>query len=444
MNSIERRLQLALATALVILFALLWLLGDRAIHALTEDYIVSRLEHDAENILAALVLDQGHPRVRRNRVSEIYHQPFSGHYYQLLLSDGSEIRSRSLWDQRLQHGALQPGEQRRSIGPGPNGQTLLLLEQGFSKQRQILTLTMAEEMTPLEIHRQRFERHFALFALVSLLGLLAVQGIIVRRMLRRLLPIQQQIKELAEGRRSQLTGEVPREIVPLVDELNHLALLMGQRLQRSRNALGNLAHALKGPLNILTQYLEQPADGEQTQQQAYDQALRIRQLMERELKRARLAGEGVPGQLFSAERELPDLVDVLRQIHRLRSLEIEVEIAGDIPPFADREDMLELIGNLLDNACKWASKTVRCRIAEGEQITIRIENDGTGLSEEALARLTQRGVRLDEETEGHGLGLAIVKEIVRLYRGRIEFTTSQQLGGLQVEVRLPRRTDRQR
>jgi signal transduction histidine kinase len=444
MNSIERRLQLALAAALVILFAALWFLGNHAIHALTEDFTLSRLEHDAESILSALTLDQGPPRVRRNRVSEIYSQPFSGHYYQLQLDGGLEIPSRSLWDQRLQTASLQPGERRRSVVSGPNGQTLLLLEQGFSKQRRSLTLAVAEDLTPMEIHRQRFERYFALFALVSLLGMLAVQGIIVRRMLHRLLPIQQQIKELAEGGRSQLTAEVPQEIQPLVDELNHLALLMGQRLERSRNALGNLAHALKGPLNILARYLDRrDAEDETLRLQACDQAQRIRQLMERELKRARLAGEGVPGQRFAPERELPDLIRVLRQIHRDKPLEFLVEGADGIPPFADREDMLELIGNLLDNACKWAAGLVRCRIDERECIRIRIENDGAGLSDEALARLTRRGVRLDETTEGHGLGLAIVKEIVRLYQGRIGFTTSAQLGGLQVEVSLPRHGNRQ-
>ena len=439
MNSLERRLQLGLGLALVILFGLLWLLGNHSIRGLTEEFVVSRLGHDAESILAALILDQGRPRVRRHRISEFYSQPFSGHYYAIRLDDNLEITSRSLWDQGLSLSAVDPGDSRRSMVPGPDGQQLLLLEKGYRKQGREITLGVAEDLTPLQAQRDAFRRYFGLFALVGLLVLLAIQGAIVRRAVRRLEPVREEIGELAQGARVSLSEDVPREILPLVTELNHLLTLMTQRLERSRNALGNLAHALKGPLNILNQYLDQPqGEREGERQQARDQAERIRQLMERELKRARLAGTGVSGQRFDPCLELPDLIAVLLQVHRDKSLDIKLQIADDTASFADREDMLELLGNLLDNACKWAESRVICSLEEGEQIRIRVENDGSELSAGELERLVERGTRLDETVEGHGLGLAIAKDIVKLYGGGIEFDRSPSLGGLRVKVVLPR------
>ncbi len=439
MNSLKRRLQLGLGLALVILFGLLWLLGNHAIRGLTEEFIVSRLEHDAESVLSALLLDPVRPRVRRHRISEFYSRPFSGHYYVVRMDDGLEFTSRSLWDQGLSPSQVSPGESRRSIVPGPAGQQLLVLEQGFLKQGREITLAVAEDLTPLQAQRDTFRLYFGLFALGGLLILLTMQGIIVRRTVRRLGPVREEIQELAQGTRDSLSEDVPKEIKPLVSELNHLLTLMTRRLERSRNALGNLTHALKGPLSILTQYLDQSREGrEGDRQQARAQAERIRQLMERELRRARLAGTGVSGQRFDPQLEMPDLIDVLRKVHREKSLDIQLKVADDMIAFADREDMLELLGNLLDNACKWARRSVRCVLETGDETWIAVENDGPKLSAGELERLVKRGARLDETVEGHGLGLAITKDIVKLYGGSIGFDRSPSLGGLRVIVKLPR------
>jgi len=438
MNSLERRLQLGLGLALVILFGLLWLVGNHAIRGLTEEFVVSRLEHDAENVLSALTLDPVRPRVRRHRISEFYSQPFSGHYYIVRTDDGLEFTSRSLWDQGLSLSPVSPGQSRRSIVPGPSGQQLLVLEQGFLKQGRLISLAVAEDLTPLQAQREAFRLYFGLFALGGLLILLVMQGIIVRRTVRRLEPVRQEIQELAQGARDSLSEDVPKEIKPLVSELNHLLTLMTQRLERSRNALGNLTHALKGPLSILTQHLDQSREERKGErQQARAQAERIRQLMERELRRARLAGTGVSGQRFDPHLDMPDLIDVLRKVHREKSLDIQLKVADDMVAFADREDMLELFGNLLDNACKWARGRVRCAMEAGEETRIAVENDGPALSSRELEQLVKRGTRLDETVEGHGLGLAIVKDIVKLYGGSISFDRSPSLGGLRVIIRLP-------
>ena len=241
---------------------------------------------------------------------------------------------------------------------------------------------------------------------------------------------------LEQGEINTLSQDVPDEILPLVQAFNRLLELLAQRLGRSRNSLGNLAHALKGPLNLLMQYLDSKEldNHPELKHQMQTQQKRIQKLMERELKRARLAGSGSPGHRFNAQRELPNLIEVLKQVHHKHPLDLQWQVMAETPPFGDREDMLELLGNVLDNACKWANSEVHCHISGIDTITITTEDDGPGCSEQEMKQLTQRGVRLDETTEGHGLGLAIAKDIIKLYDGEMYFARSKELGGLSITI----------
>ncbi len=440
MNSLERRLQLGLVLSLLLLMGLFWLVGNQSLRQLTENFIASRLEHDAESLLSIITSDP--ERLLRQQADQIFNQPFSGHYYLVLFGDGRKITSRSLWDHSLDIPPLLPGEIRRLHRTGPSGQQLLVLVQGFRKQGVEFTLAVTEDLTPIEAERARFTRNFALLALLSIALLIAVQRMVVRRSFRRLEPVRRDMRRLERGELERLSEDVPTEILPLVQEFNHLQQLLTQRLQRSRNALGNLAHALKGPLNLLQQFLERQENTPHCPQleQARTQVTRIHQLMERELKRARMAGKGLPTHRFDPATSLPELIQTLNKIHHARRLDIQYHLAGDISPFGDHEDMLELLGNLLDNACKWADSKVVCAIskdADGRQFNITVEDDGPGLPAEGMAILAKRGIQLDETKEGHGLGLAISKDIVKLYGGKIGFSQSQASGGLKITIQLP-------
>ncbi len=439
MNSLERRLQVGLSLSLAVLIIVLWAVGNHSIKGLTEDFVVSRLEHDAESLLAALVIESGQTRVRWRRIDQIYTQPLSGHYYVVRLENGNELTSRSLWDQSMPVAQLKAGESRRLHIAGPAGQQLLVWIKGFQKQGHGMTIAVAEDLSSVQAQRDHFMRTFSLLALAGLVLLLAIQRLVVRRSFRRLEPLREDIRQLELGRTDRLSDDVPTEILPLVQEFNHLLSLLAQRLERSRNALGNLTHALKGPLNLLMQYFdsEEELNSANGNSQARSQVERIRQLMERELKRARLAGTGIQSQHFDPQIELPDLIGVLQQVHQDRQLSIEYTVTGNLPAFGDREDMLELLGNLLDNACKWASSRVLCRISGVEVIQISVADDGQGLSDADLEKLTRRGIRLDETVEGHGLGLSIAKDIIKLYGGGIDFRRSASLGGLEVNISLP-------
>ncbi|MES9881316.1 MAG: ATP-binding protein [Sedimenticola sp.] len=188
-------------------------------------------------------------------------------------------------------------------------------------------------------------------------------------------------------------------------------------------------------LNLLMRQLEREELASYPRvRQAMDlQIERIRKLMERELTRARLAGSGIAAERFSAQQEVPALVGALRQIYTERKLNIEYQLPDEERLPQDREDMLELLGNLLDNACKWAQKRVRLRLEFNEKLTLlTVEDDGQGVSDDEFKQLGERGVRVDESVEGHGLGRAIARDVVNRYGGTLEFGRSTDLGGLLV------------
>lgn len=436
LNSIEHRLHIGLTISLVILMVLLWFFGASSIEKLTEDFIASRLDHDSEAILGAIVIDQD-LKVQSAYINQVYHRPFSGHYYLIRQENGMEITSRSLWDYKLHVSWVKPGQSERFYLQGPENQQLMVWVRGYTKQGQDLIVAVAEDLLPITKQREIFFRDIALLGLSGLVLMLVVQGVVVGHAFRRLEPLREDVNSLSSAHDKLLNEDVPVEMSPLVKEVNHLLQLLSRRNQRSRNALGNLAHALKGPLNLLTRYFDKQTEGEQQDSehlQAATQLARIRLLIDRELKRARITGGGTISQQFDPQVDLNDLLGALRQIYQDRKLKLAMHIDPSCRSFGDREDMLELMGNLLDNACKWAKHQVVCHVSGVEQIEIVVEDDGLGLEEGEIMHMTQRGSRLDENIEGHGLGLAIVHDVVELYNGQIEFDHSAEFGGLRVTV----------
>ncbi|MTW20522.1 sensor histidine kinase [Allochromatium palmeri] len=441
MTSLEGRLHLGLALSLALLIGGAWWLGHMALHHTANAFVLSRLEHDAEAVVGALRFDaRGHLRLESPRLTSVYEQPYSGHYFVIASAAGEHLRSRSLWDTDLEIQTLYPGETRHWTLSGPAGQPLVAWAEGYRFGEYDLVVVFAEDITLLTAELRHFEHLFAVIAVLGLMLILLIQRLIVRRAFASLRPIDQDIEQLERGRIVTLSEDVPREMQPLVRKLNRLLVLLGQRLERSRTAAGNLSHAIKGPLVLLRQYLNDPKLDltPETRAGLLDQVERLRQIAERQLKRARLAGAGGVGESFEPAAELPVLKRLLERIHAERALQIELDYMIDAPLALDREDMLELLGNLLDNACKWARERVRaCLFIEAGTLVLRVEDDGPGCSEEAIVDITERGVRLDEQVGGHGLGLAIVKEIVASYQGILGFERAGELGGLGVDVRLP-------
>ena len=448
MNSLERSLQVGLVASLVgLMLVFLWA-GSLTARLLSESFVHTRLGDEADVLVAALEdppIALARPRLAVGaRLDPDYDRPLSGSYYVVRFEGGDELRSRSAWDQRLPVPELAPGQQLKRRVPGVNGEPLLLWLGGFSRGGQAFTVVLAEDVGAIEARLDVFRWYFAAITLVLLVALLVVQHLIVRRSVDKLDAIRGELERLEHGQATTLSEDVPREIVPLVREFNRLLLRFDQRTRQSRNAVGNLAHSLKGPLNLLLRAAA-PDAPERTQADGRaiaQNAERIRHLIESELRRARLAGRSAAGQRFDLQAELPPLTGLLGQIYSDKRVDVRWNVGADVEFLHDRQDMLELIGNLLDNAVKWADSVVMLTLrASGappaDGVLLDVEDDGPGCSPEELARLTERGVRLDESIAGHGLGLSIVKDIVDTYGGRLELGRSARLGGLRATVRLP-------
>lgn len=436
MRSLQARLLVGQCLAVALLMALLFLIGGYSLRHMIELFVAERLEHDMDNLLTLLNFDaQGQPILDPTRLNSVFRQPYSGHYFKIQVA-GHELRSRSLWDADLILPPTTNATATRTFTSGPQEQQLLLVARSFSLQGRAVTIAVTEDFTPLEAGLRQLLLGLALLALLLLALLLLVQAVIVRQGLKPLDSIRRNILRLAQGDIDRLDPQVPSELQPLVAEINRLIQVLSQRLHRSRHALGNLAHALKSPLTVLVQIAEQqpPAVraelGQQTRQ--------IQTLMQRELKRARIAGGGIPGQRVVLAHEVADLLAMLGKIYRDKDLIIEQRLPADSVFPGDRDDMLELLGNLLDNACQWARQRVwlSARLT-GDRLSLLIEDDGPGCDADERERLTQRGIRIDEAKAGHGLGLAIVADIVEQYGGSLTLGRSAELGGFLAQVELP-------
>lgn len=478
MKSIQSRLITGLVLSLVSIFTLLWFLVNFSIQQLAENYTASRLEHDIETLLTAVNFDVASPelstyeqatseeatskqviskpvtskpviskpitskqailKLKQERINPIYHRPFSGHYY-VIKHNNNLIRSRSLWDQALNINSTIGTTYTQSKQMGPKEQPLLLVSRQFSKQGEILTISVAEDLSTIIKGINELKQALAVAAVIALLFLVLLQTMILRLGFRPLRNIKHEINDLKQGRIKELNQPQFKELKPLTLEVNHLLSILNQRINRSRNAISDLSHAMKKPLTILAQLTtddiaHQP---DKSGQIVNHQVRNIQQLTDSILKRARLSGTNHSGVLFDFKEDLDALIQTIKMMYPQKKIEVQIRLTGDIEKQFDREDMLELIGNLLDNAYKWANQTINITISRTQTWIISIEDDGVGCNLDALNDLSRRGTRLDESVEGHGLGLSIVEDIVKEYYGNMILKKSESLGGFMVKITIP-------
>lgn len=438
MSSLKRRLTWGLVLSLVVLLGLQWAVMTYAISRLTENQLIDRLQREGESLLASAKFDTaGRLYLQDQRLSSIYQRPFSGHYYVVLSGQQKQV-SRSLWDLDLKIRSLQAGQQDKLYISGPEQQPLLVVVNGYKKQQQLITIAVAEDLSALQSRMMRFQWIYAVASLVGLILLLFVQRYIVLTSIKPLQLVRENMARLARGESNQVEATGPEEIQPLIDELNKLLVGFERKSRRSRDALGNLAHALKTQLTLLNQAAEL-ADLKahpEVRASVYAATDVMGQIIARELKRARLVGEVYRGRQVDLQTEIAQLVHTLRLLYQNKAVNITWEVASNSQFLGDQEDLLEMLGNLLDNACKWCESRVSLSVTGGSAVTFVVEDDGPGCQVSALDELVRRGFRADESKPGSGLGLAIVHDIVESYGGTLIFGRSPVLGGLRVEVRL--------
>lgn len=373
-----------------------------------------------------------------------FEQIFSGWYWQVTDPSGRQVRSRSLWDSAIASAGSGPGLHLRRID-GPKGERLLVAERdlqfpdlGGLDSGGPVHLLVAGDLREVGEGVRRFD-----LLLVSALGLLGAGMAIailiqVRFGLRPLLVLAADLAAVREGERARLTGRYPREVAPLAEAMNAVLDDDAELIERARTHVGNLAHGLKTPLAVVAAEIEGHAD----KRVVAEQVQVMRRLIEHHLGRAAaVAGAGRALGVKVPVREIAEgLAAVLSRVFAERAIAIDIDVSPDADFRGHREDLEEVLGNLMENACKWASR--RVRVAAGgtrDGLILSVEDDGAGISPEQAVEASRRGKRLDEMAPGWGLGLSIVADLVALNAGEMDFSRSAALGGLAVTIRIPRR-----
>jgi signal transduction histidine kinase len=264
----------------------------------------------------------------------------------------------------------------------------------------------------------------------------------IRWGLRPLDRVRRGLADLRSGKQARFAGDLPAEIEPLVGELNALLESNQEIIDRARTQVGNLAHALKTPLSVVIN--EARASREPFAVKVAEQGEIMRKQVNHYLDRARIAAQvNVIGAITEVHPAVARLVRAMNRIHGDRGLNITCDGANPARFRGEQQDLEEIVGNLVDNACKWAKSRVTVSTgyvapagAAPGRLTVTIDDDGPGLTEAEMEEVTKRGRRLDESKPGSGLGLSIVTDLVGLYRGKFQLSRSA-LGGLRAEVTLP-------
>jgi signal transduction histidine kinase len=301
-----------------------------------------------------------------------------------------------------------------------------------------LLLKLTRNHPELGIHGATYHVVMGIFVLAFVVGGL----FLVRRAVAPLWSLRASLSSVREGRSQRIEGDHPSEVQPLVNELNGLLEDRERAIARALTTAGDLAHGLKTPLAVLAQEAEQAGAAGH-----HELATTLGQLVERmqrqidyHLARARAtaAARATLGLRCPVLPSVEGLVRTMRRLHAERELRIDADVSPAHEIRGRREDLDEMLGNLLDNACKWARSRVAISSSlEGARLFISVDDDGPGLDPSMRAQVLQRGVRADQQVGGSGLGLAIVSELAELYGGSITMETSP-LGGTRARLQLPR------
>jgi len=298
----------------------------------------------------------------------------------------------------------------------------------------LLTLSTTAMRSVAIIHS-----HIEVSAVIAV-ACMAAGFALVRRALAPFDRIRRRLSQVRDGTERQLSGAYPSEVQPLVDDLNALLEHRERAVARAVSKAGDLAHGLKTPLAVLAQEAErtEAAGHHDLAATMSQQVERMRRQIDYHLAHARAAASGAtPGARCSIVASVEGLTRTLLRIHESRGIAIDVNIAGDHCVRGQREDLDEMLGNLLDNACKWAKSRVAIDASSsGAAVVVTVDDDGPGLEASMRDLVLQRGVRADEAAPGSGLGLAIVRDLAELYGGSISLGAAP-MGGLRATLQLP-------
>ncbi len=412
-----------------------------------ESQFHAQLKTHLDQLTAQLALDDaGRPTLATSLSDPRFNRPLGGLYWQIdrLAGTGAPaapavMRSRSLWDQVLRVPADTPatGDVHQHRIVGPDGAMLGMVERSVTINAQRLRLIVGADENLMREPVTRFNEE--LWLALGLLGLgLALAALVqVFVGLAPLRTLRDALGRVRSGATQRLEGDFPAEIMPLVEEFNTVLAQNADVVERARTQAGNLAHALKTPLSVLANAAAGKDDA--LAQLVTTQIEGARRQVDYHLTRAQAAAAArLPGVRTALGPVVDGLVRTMRRLHAERNLDLRVRpIPASLAFRGEEQDLQEMLGNLLDNACKWAASRVEIDAGlEQDRLVIRVDDDGKGIAAAQRQATLRRGVRADEQVPGSGLGLAIVDDLARMYGGAIVLADSP-LGGLQAILTLP-------
>lgn len=452
------RLRLLLMTLLALCAAMLaayvWL-GIQFREHLTRQFD-SALSWQLDQVTARLQWnDQGQPQMPVGALSDPrWERPYSGLYWQVDRIGAKDaerhvvLRSRSLWDAQLglPGDALADGEIHAHELQGPRDEALRVLERRLrtgDAPDQRWRIMVGSDTRDLAEATAAFQGVLGM-SLASLGLLLALAGWVqISVGLAPLRRMQGALQAVRDGRTRRMDGSFPTEVQPLIDDFNRVIDQNEAIIERARAQAGNLAHALKTPLAVIANAVQRPDEPRASAALISEQLALAQQQIDRHLARARAAASlRTPGQRTAVEPLLTGLLRVMGKVHAERAIGMHLGDLSGLAGFAGEEqDLREMLGNLLDNACLSAHANVWVNAETvGRELVITIADDGPGIAEDKRAAVLQRGTRLDESRPGNGLGLAIVQELATLYEGHLELD-AREGGGLVTRLTLPSTAD---
>jgi signal transduction histidine kinase len=452
-SSLATRLFLSATAWVVVILVITGVVLSSVYRDATERAFDRRLNLYLRTLIAEVATPDEPPDRQFQSLGEpLFELPLSGWYWQITRTDtekGEARASRSLWDKKLPK--LDEGSDLTAAGvrlgyvDGPEGQTLRMVERPVDLGADGKYLvSVAGDATEIFDETRSFDYYlggtFAALTIVLLLTTIFQ----VRFGLAPLKRISDSIADIRSGRAERLEGEFPVEIAPLARETNALIDANREIVERARTHVGNLAHAIKTPLSVIVN--EASAHGaDPFASKVLEQADLMRDQVAHHLERARIAARlTVIGTVTEVAPTIEALRRTMEKIHRDRDVAIAVEADPQARFRGERQDLEEMVGNLVDNACKWAASRVLIEIRvepaaapdAGMVLRITVDDDGRGLSEAERSKASRRGQRLDESKPGSGLGLSIVVDLAALYGGSLSLGNAPT-GGLRAELVLP-------
>jgi signal transduction histidine kinase len=453
-SSLATRLFLSATGWVVVILAITGIVLSSVYRDATERAFDRRLNLYLRTLIAEVATPDEPPDHQFQSLGEpLFELPLSGWYWQITRTDSetAEIRaSRSLWDKKLpkldeRKADLTAAGVRLGYIDGPEGQRLRMVERPVDLGADGKYLvSVAGDSSEIFDETRSFDYYLVgTFAALSVV-LVLTTIFQVRFGLAPLKRISEAIADIRSGRAERLGGEFPVEIAPLARETNALIDANREIVERARTHVGNLAHAIKTPLSVIVNEAAAHA-ADSLAIKVLEQAQVMRDQVAHHLERARIAARlTVIGTVTEVAPAIEALRRTMEKIHRSRDIAIAAEVRPGAKFRGERQDLEEMAGNLVDNACKWASSLVSIEVLvdppaapdAGPMLRIIVDDDGRGLSAAERAQVSRRGQRLDESKPGSGLGLSIVVDLAALYGGSLSLGDAP-IGGLRAELVLP-------